>query len=123
MNGKAIVLVIEDEPVTRESFRQALEADGFVVRTAGELSHALTLLGQEPRPCCILLDLGLPDFDGREFLARRKQFPGLSSIPVVVVSAQPDAEADATRLGADMYLCKPTTADDLRAVMARYRTP
>jgi two-component system KDP operon response regulator KdpE len=102
---KGLVLLIEDEIQMRRFLKVALESDGYrfvEVGTAGEgLSQAATR-----NPDVVLLDLGLPDMDGLEFIRRFREW---SRVPVIVISAR-EQESDKVRAldsGADDYLTKP----------------
>lgn len=103
--GAPRILVVDDEPQIHRFLGPALEAAGFAplrALTAGEgLRQAA-----ERSPDLILLDLGLPDMDGKEALARLRAF---SSVPVIIISAR-DREAEkvaALDAGADDYVEKP----------------
>lgn len=106
------VLVIEDDPQIRRFLRLALEGDGCLVQEAGRLDVgvAASRLG----PDLVLLDLGLPDGEGLDFIA---PFRARSSSPVIVLSAR-GQEADkvaALDAGADDYLVKPFGMAELLA--------
>ncbi len=118
------VLVIEDDPQIRRFLRLALEGDGCTVQEASRLDVgvAASRLG----PDLVLLDLGLPDGDGLDFIA---PFRTRSSAPVVVLSAR-GQEADkvaALDAGADDYLVKPFGMAELlarvRAQLRRHARP
>ena len=106
------VLVIEDDPQIRRFLRLALEGDGCLVQEAGRLDIgvAASRLG----PDLVLLDLGLPDGEGLDFIA---PFRIRSASPVIVLSAR-GQEADkvaALDAGADDYLVKPFGMAELLA--------
>ena len=87
MNSPTLLL-IEDEPDIRDSLREILEAEGYLVRTAANGAEGLqTLEEMGPVPSLILLDLLMPVMNGTEFLAEQQRRPALSAIPVVVLSA------------------------------------
>lgn len=84
------ILVVDDDPDIRDSLKDLLELEGYVVRTAEHGRAGLEQLQQMPqRPCMILLDLMMPVMDGRQFLdaVQRGGNPALATIPVTVVSA------------------------------------
>lgn len=81
------VLVVEDEEVIRDTFRLALELEGYHVHTAGNGREALDLLARIPPPCLILLDLMMPVMNGWEFVEKVQKDAALDSIPIVIVSA------------------------------------
>ena len=106
------VLIVEDDPQIRRFLRLALEGEGCTVQEASRLDVgiAASRLG----PDLVLLDLGLPDGDGLDFIA---PFRARSQAPVVVLSAR-GQEADkvaALDAGADDYLVKPFGMAELLA--------
>lgn len=110
------VLIVEDEAEIRRFVRLTLSAQGYVVHEADTLQRGLIEAGTR-RPDLVVLDLGLPDGDGKELIHDLRQW---SAMPVIVLSAR-SAEADkiaALDAGADDYLVKPFGAGEL---MARVR--
>jgi two-component system KDP operon response regulator KdpE len=108
-----LVLVIDDEPQIHRFLRPALEAAGYSVERASTAAEGLRLAANRA-PDAVLLDLGLPDMDGQEVLARLR---GFSQVPVIVLSAR-DREADkiaALDGGADDYVEKPFGIGELLA--------
>ena len=85
------ILIVEDEPMIRDTLRSLLEMEGFVVYTAINGLDGLRLLHEVPHPCLILLDLMMPVMNGQEFLAAKKLDDAIASIPVCVVSGAADA--------------------------------
>jgi two-component system, OmpR family, KDP operon response regulator KdpE len=117
----ASVLVIEDDQRIREELATALTESGHAVRTEGRGTDALAAV-VDWAPDVVVLDLGLPDIDGRDVL---RMLRGVSSAPVIVATARDD-EAEVVRLldaGADDYMVKPYSAAQLdariRAVLRR----
>jgi DNA-binding response OmpR family regulator len=115
------ILYVEDEPSIAEPFRQALVREGFVATVAGTAREALDLVG-ELHPELVLLDLGLPDADGRDVCRELRR---RSDVPIIMVTAR-DSEADRVlglELGADDYVVKPFSAREvasrIRAVLRR----
>lgn len=109
----ATVLVVEDDAAIRRFLHPALRAQGYEVFAAGTAVEALELF-RERRPDMVLLDLGLPDTDGMEVLARIRE---KSATPVIILTAR-DREGDKVRgldAGADDYLTKPFGVDELVA--------
>lgn len=82
--GAARVLMIEDEPEIRRFVRMALESEGLEVFEAVNLKRGL-IDAATRRPELIVLDLGLPDGDGLDFI---REFRGWSQAPIVVLSAR-----------------------------------
>ncbi len=107
------VLIVEDEQAIRRFLRTALEGDGMRVYEAETLQRGL-LEAATRKPDLIILDLGLPDGDGIEFIRDLRQW---SAVPVIVLSARSE-ESDkiaALDAGADDYLSKPFGIGELQA--------
>ena len=107
------VLIVEDEQAIRRFLRTALEGDGMRVYEAETLQRGL-LEAATRKPDLIILDLGLPDGDGIEFIRDLRQW---SAVPVIVLSARSE-ESDkiaALDAGADDYLPKPFSLAVLKA--------
>ena len=83
-----IVLVVDDDTDTRDSLRDALEDEGYTVLTAANGSEALSTL-ERTRPDVMLLDMMMPDTSGNAVYEQLQHRPGLASIPVVAVTAEP----------------------------------
>jgi CheY-like chemotaxis protein len=114
----ATVLVVDDEAGIRDLVRLNLELDGHLVVTAGNGPECLAAV-RRTHPDVIFLDVMMPGLDGWQVLGRLKsdEDPGLSSIPVVMLTAR---TGDMDRIrggieGAVRYITKPFSADELRA--------
>ncbi len=109
----ARVLMIEDEPEIRRFVRMALESEGLEVFEAASLKRGL-IDAATRRPELVVLDLGLPDGDGLDFI---REFRGWSQAPVLVLSAREGEERKVQALdaGADDYLVKPFGVPELLA--------
>jgi CheY-like chemotaxis protein len=110
------VLLVEDDRALRRTLIEALELEGYAVHSAASLSEGLALLAHGGDTDLVLLDLGLPDGDGRTLLATLRQ---RSALPLIVISAAP-ADTHTVALldaGADDYLVKPFAIDELLARM------
>ena len=107
------LIVIEDEERIRHFIRLALESEGYQVHEADTLQRGLIEAGTR-QPDMIVLDLGLPDGDGSDFI---RQLRGWSGIPVLVLSARSGENDKVAALdaGADDYLTKPFGAAELLA--------
>jgi CheY-like chemotaxis protein len=105
------VLVVEDDPGTRELVRQALEANGYPVEVAPNGKRALEVLAADP-PAVVVLDVMLPGLDGFSVVERMKaELPG-GGPPVVMLTILDEPER-AARLGVEAYLHKPFDTDEL----------
>lgn len=112
-SNKPVVIIVEDEAQIRRFVRLALEAEDCVVHEAETLQRGLIDAGTR-HPDLVILDLGLPDGDGVDFIHDLRNW---SQIPVIVLSARSD-EADKVRAldaGADDYLTKPFGTPELIA--------
>lgn len=101
----ATVLVVDDEPAIHRFLAPVLEIEGYLVLRADTGQQALDL-ASERRPDIVVLDLGLPDIDGKDVLRQLRRWSG---VPVVVLSAR-DREVEkieALDLGADDFVNKP----------------
>jgi two-component system KDP operon response regulator KdpE len=107
------VLIVEDDDRIRTSLVRALGDHGHAVSSANTAMSGLRQ-AVENRPDVVVLDLGLPDLDGREML---RMLRAVSRVPVIVATARDD-ETEMVRLldaGADDYLIKPFGAAQLEA--------
>ena len=109
------VLVVEDDPAIARLLRRSLTDRGDVVDVASDGATGLTIAMRD-KPDVVLLDLGLPDLDGREVL---QMLRAVSQVPVIVVTAQDDDRTvvQALDAGADDYLVKPFGSEQLAARM------
>ena len=111
-----VAIVIEDEPDIRRLIKATLELEKFMVFEASSVSRGL-IESRSRQPEVILLDLGLPDGSGMDFI---RDIRSWSDVPIIVVSARTheDDKIAALNLGADDYLTKPFSPGEL---MARVR--
>jgi len=100
------ILIVEDDQIVANIYRNKFTVEGFVVEVAGD-GHSGLELAESFRPDAIILDLMLPKMTGEEFRAVQLANGTLKNIPVVVVSAHPHGEAIATRMNVDAFLPKP----------------
>jgi two-component system, OmpR family, KDP operon response regulator KdpE len=109
------VLVVDDEPQIRRSLRVALRANGYDVEEAETGTAALEQAATRP-PALVILDLSLPDVDGVEVCRRLREW---TQLPVIILSANGEDEAKVRALdeGADDYVTKPFSVQELLARM------
>lgn len=110
------LLIVDDEDAIRKFLRIALTGEGYEVLEASTGQQAVELV-RERQPDAVLLDLGLPDLDGLEVTRQVRLW---SWVPILFVSVNEDErlKIEAFDAGADDYLCKPFSVDEL---MARLR--
>src|ERR1700675_4265572 len=117
MTAKIRILVIDDEGAILRFLKPHLEANDYELASAGTVAEGIKRIAAET-PDIVLLDLGLPDGDGKDVIRRAREW---SDLPIVVLSAR-DREAEkieALDLGADDYVNKPFKVGEL---LARMRT-
>ena len=115
-----IVLLVDDEPVLLRMLEVNLKIAGFAVRTATSGAGALASVAEET-PDVVVLDLGLPDLDGWEVLARLRAIDALAGTPVVVVSGSDRDAAGDPGYAANVhaFLTKPVEPADLVETVRR----
>jgi two-component system KDP operon response regulator KdpE len=117
MSSNRRVLLVDDEAAIVRFLRPALEANDFEIISAGTAAEAIKRVAADS-PDIVLLDLGLPDGDGKDVIRRAREW---SDVPIIVLSAR-EREAEKIEsldLGADDYVNKPFNIGEL---MARMRT-
>ena len=119
------VLIVEDDPDTREMLATLLTSEGFHAVVAEDGLEALHLLRtvqhQTPgTPCLVLLDLRMPRLGGHEFRRAQLADPVVAPVPVAIMSGAADAEEWAAQLGAVATLTKPIDFDVLLDVVRRH---
>jgi two-component system KDP operon response regulator KdpE len=118
-------LLVEDEPQIRRFVRSALEQEGWQIFESDTLQRGLIDAGTR-QPDLIILDLGLPDGDGVDFIKDVRRWSG---VPIIVLSARVSEQDKIKALdaGADDYLSKPFGVGELqarvRATLRRQRQP
>ncbi|WP_322102205.1 CheR family methyltransferase [Paraburkholderia sp. J41] len=116
------VLMVDDDPMTVETFRLLLESEGASVQTATSGEEALARLDAHS-PDIVLSDLGMPGMSGLEFVGKLREQPALEKVICIALSGF-GHEADvrqAENAGFDAHVKKPVLLDDLLAVVARLR--
>ena len=112
-NNKYNVLIVEDDRNICSFVETMLQTAGSQVLTAGSCSQGLLMFSSH-KPDLVVLDLGLPDMDGEEFIRRARLD---SAVPVIVLSARTDEKdkVSALDLGANDYITKPFGTEELLA--------
>ena len=108
------ILVVDDDPNSRDIVKTFLEARGYEVATAADGKDALSLL-EEFRPGLVLLDVMMPGMDGWEVARVIKNHPDFGRTRVVMLTARSDFsdKTEGLRAGADDYIVKPIRLEEL----------
>lgn len=114
-----LVLVVDDDRDIRDSLIETLEDHGYHASGASNGVEALAMLRTIPRPSLILLDLMMPVMDGRGFREEQLKNPAWADIPVVVISAYGNVEAQAQELALS-FVRKPVATRPLIDLVRRY---
>lgn len=120
-NNKYKILVCEDDKNIRSVVVTVLETNGYQVITAGSCAEA-EMMAVSYVPDLVILDLGLPDRDGTEFIRSTREYSG---VPILVLSARTEEKdkIEALDMGANDYITKPFGTGELVArVRAALRT-
>jgi signal transduction histidine kinase/DNA-binding response OmpR family regulator len=117
--GKALVLVIDDDPAVHDLVRRTLAKEGFDVATASNGAEGLEM-ARRLKPTAITLDVMMPGMDGWTVLSALKADQALADIPVVMMTIVDDREVGFA-LGASEYVTKPLQLDRLATLIQRFR--
>ena len=113
MNNNPLILIVEDDNHIKNLIATTLKVNkyNYLVATSG---NEAIMLAVSHKPDIILLDLGLPDMDGVEIIKNVREW---SNIPIIVISARSEDKdkIDALDLGADDYITKPFSVEELLA--------
>ncbi len=111
--NKPLILVVEDDSAVRNLITTTLDTQSYRFLTA-ETGEQAVLAAVSHNPDIVLLDLGLPDIDGVEIIRKIRTW---SNLPIIVISARSEDtdKIDALDAGADDYLTKPFSVEELLA--------
>lgn len=120
-NGRMTVLIVDDEPAFCFAMAEILRLSGYQVHQTHSAYEALDLL-RDITPDLILTDIMMPGADGLDFIRQVRAHQAWARIPTVAVSAKAMVQdREAARLaGADGYLAKPFSAQELKAMIRRF---
>jgi DNA-binding response OmpR family regulator len=117
------ILVVDDEPMVRDTLGQVLADEGYVVDLACDGADALDRV-HAARPDVILLDLMMPGMNGRQFLHALRDDKAYVEVPVLIMTAVHGLEINLTAIGASEVVEKPFDIDDLlnKVALSVYRS-
>jgi CheY-like chemotaxis protein len=120
MPARKVVLVIDDDRDIREAIRDLLTVEGYGSAEACDGATGLAFLRSQPAPGVILLDWNMAPMNGAQFMSEFSHDAALSTIPVILLSADARAEAKARAIGLSSLLTKPVNVELLLSIAARY---
>jgi len=118
MSQRAIIQIIDDEPIIQEVLGQLLISEGYEVEPSSSGEEGLEKFSSRP-PDLILLDLLMPGMDGIEVLKRIKRIDPLAAIIIITAYASVESAIEAMKIGAFDYVQKPFKNDDLLLTIRR----
>lgn len=110
------ILVVDDDPIVLDSCKLVLEAEGFDIRSVPSADKALETMENDDFDL-LLVDVKMPEHDGMYLMQEIKK--RWRQIPIVVMSGYPTPEtiADGVKMGADRFIAKPFTPDELLEIV------
>jgi CheY-like chemotaxis protein len=118
------ILVVDDDSDIRDTLVEVLQDHGYEAVGVGDGIEALEQLrAPEDRWGVVLLDLMMPNMDGRTFRVEQMRDPALSPIPVVVISATADLEKTSEELQVAAHVTKPIALSELVRIVGRFCSP
>lgn len=123
MPNTSRILVVEDDRDIRDSLHEALEYRGYVVSDAVDGMDAIQQIRSATElPDLIVLDLMMPRMNGVQFREEMVKEERLKSVPVLVISADANAQTKAAAMGVDGYLPKPIKLRELFELVSKLVT-
>lgn len=115
------ILIIDDDPDILDSLRFVLEGEGYEVETSEKGEYAEKLPNtKEGLPALLILDILLSGKDGRIICKKLKRRKDTKHLPVIIISAHPNAEHSSLAMGADAFLAKPFDLSRLMKIIETY---
>ena len=115
------ILVVDDDPDILDALQFMLEDAGYEVKTTEKGEYAENLHDTNGGlPDVIILDVLLSGKDGRLICQKLKSQEETKRIPIIMISAHPNAKQSVTAVGADDFIAKPFDMDELLAKIAQY---
>ncbi|WP_234110408.1 PleD family two-component system response regulator [Chryseobacterium sp. R2A-55] len=119
MNSKKI-LIVDDDVAILNSLQVLLDFEGFEVVAFESGSQVFKWVENRSVPDAILLDMWLPDEDGREICKRLKKLEPTKNVPIIIMSASHELEKTAIESGANAFLAKPFEIEDFLGTLQRF---
>ena len=113
------ILVVDDDPGILDALRFLFEDEGYRVQTSEKGDYAEALHDNGGLPDLIVLDILLSGKDGREICRKLKSQADTRHVPIIMISAHPDAERSTKDVGADAFVAKPFAIDHLLTVVEK----
>jgi DNA-binding response OmpR family regulator len=117
------LLLIEDDTELRKVLTEAVELDGYVVEIARNAEEGLAILSDGYLPHAIVCDISLPHMDGLEFLSHVRRKPACAGVLFIAMSGSMAQKRKALDAGADYYLIKPFSFQELYSMLAQEEPP
>jgi len=118
------ILIIEDDKDIRETLGELIHSEGYSIRLAEDGLKALQALEEGvTKPDLILVDLMMPRMSGKEFIKKAREALRLKNIPIIVMSALSDTEAQASELDVTGVLKKTLEVADLFSMIHKILPP
>ena len=118
---KGYILIVDDEPAILESLQYLLEYEGYAVKTTPKGDIVMNMSEtNNSYPRLIILDMFLSGSDGRDIVRKLKLSPQTHDIPVMMISAYPNANREAEMVGADDFIPKPFEMNDLLGKVRKF---
>ncbi len=116
---KQTILIIDDDMDILEAMQFMLESEGYDVQISNSY-ETLSKITPKNKPTLIILDVYLSGMDGRHICKKLKEAKITKLIPIIMISAHPNAEKSMLECKADTFLAKPIEMDDLLNAIASY---
>lgn len=118
------ILVVDDDPDTRDLLRFMLEDEGAIVTVAPNAKEALSILERQ-FPTLLVSDVAMPEMDGFELIGRVRKLPEGENIPAIALTAyaRDEDRQQALHSGFDDYLTKPIDPLELIRIVQQYCAP
>jgi two-component system chemotaxis response regulator CheY len=118
MDAGKLVLIVDDDALTRQALASLLDGAGYLVACAANGREGLDLM-RSVEPRLVILDLNMPVMSGRCFRSQQLADPDLAGVPVFLISGEPGLAGAAAELGAVGHLSKPFDLAELAGAVAR----